>query len=58
MSSASLPIGTGGYGRAEVRGAPEVDPANPLAGRIDMEALTAATAEAARTGGGCAHAHA
>lgn len=108
--TARLPIGVGGYVRAEVRGAPEVDPANPLAGRTDMEvftnpiflvagrvphdlapldappgppgprrpagtaldpapggptlppqeamaALAAATAEAARTGGGCAHAH-
>lgn len=108
--TASMSIGAGGYVRAEVRGAPEVDPANPLAGRTDMEAftnpilltvgrvpddavpieappgppgprhpaaarlgpaqegptlapaeamaaLTAATAEAARTGGGCAHAH-
>lgn len=38
--TASLAIGAGGYVRAEVRGAPEVDPANPLAGRTDMEAFT------------------
>lgn len=110
--TARVPIGAGGYVRAEVRGVPEVDPANPLAGRTDMEAFTnpiflavgrvpddavpmdappgppgprrpaaaarlgpapagatlppaealaaldAACAEAARTGSGCAHAHA
>lgn len=38
--TASMSIGAGGYVRAEVRGAPEVDPADPLAGRTDMEAVT------------------
>jgi len=35
-----VPILVGGYVRAEVRGQPFVDPANPLASRLDMEALT------------------
>lgn len=35
-----LAIGSGGYVRAEVRGAPEIDPARPTAGRLDMEAFT------------------
>jgi len=38
--TASMPIGPGGYVRAEVRSAPDVDPTNPIAGRTDMEAFT------------------
>lgn len=38
--TARVSVGAGGYVRAEVRGAPEVDPANPLAGRTDVEAFT------------------
>lgn len=38
--TASVPVGPGGYVRAEVRGVPEVDPTNPIAGRTDMEAFT------------------
>lgn len=38
--TSTAPIGAGGYVRAEVRGQPFVDPAKPLAGRLDMEALT------------------
>lgn len=34
------PIGTGGYVRAGLRGVPEVDPANPVAGRLNMESPT------------------
>lgn len=34
------PVGAGGYVRAELLGSPELDPANPLAGREGMEALT------------------
>lgn len=38
--TATVPIGVGGYVRVEARGVPEVDPANPIAGRTDMEAFT------------------
>lgn len=38
--TAAVPVGLGGYVRAEVRGQPFLDPARPLAGRLDMEALT------------------
>ena len=34
------PVGTGGYVRAELRGAPFTDPENPAASRLDMEAIT------------------
>jgi hypothetical protein len=37
---AQQPIGAGGYLRAEVRSAPEAEPTNIRAGRLDMEALT------------------
>lgn len=37
---AALPLGRDGYVRAEVRSRSEVDPANPVAGRLDMEAFT------------------
>jgi hypothetical protein len=37
---AQMPVGAGGYVRAEVRSAPEADPASIRAGRLDMEALT------------------
>ena len=36
----TVPVGRGGYVRAELHGAPVVDPTNPTAGRLDMEALT------------------
>ena len=36
----AVPIGPGGYVRAEVRGVPFIDPTQPLGGRLDMEALT------------------
>jgi hypothetical protein len=36
----TLPLATDGYLRAELRGASVVDPVNPLASRLDMEALT------------------
>ena len=35
-----LPLAADGYLRAEVRSAPVIDPVNPLAGRLDMEALS------------------
>jgi predicted metal-dependent phosphoesterase TrpH len=38
--TADVPIGSGGYVRAELRGEPFIDPANPSGGRTDMEALT------------------
>jgi hypothetical protein len=34
------PIGAGDYVRAELRGTLVLDPTNPIAGRLDMEALT------------------
>ena len=33
-------VGAGGYVRVELRGSERPNPANPLAGRLDMEALT------------------
>ncbi|MBW3557512.1 MAG: CehA/McbA family metallohydrolase, partial [Actinobacteria bacterium] len=36
----AVPVGPGGYVRAEVRGRPELDPQRPTAGRLDMEAFT------------------
>lgn len=36
----TVPIGLGGYVRAELRGQPFVDPTSPIASRLDMEALT------------------
>lgn len=39
--STTTPMGPGGYVRAELHsGTPQVDPTNPTAGRLDMEALT------------------
>jgi hypothetical protein len=35
-----VPVGTGGFVRAEVRSSPEISPDRPRAGRLDMEALT------------------
>jgi hypothetical protein len=40
VATLDLPIGTGGYVRAEVRRTPTTDPSAPLSGHTGMEALT------------------